>query len=355
MIHKETKKQLQDLRLGNPPAESASIFGADISSEEAQLVLLGVPFEATTSYGGGTAEAPSQIVRASHQLDLFDPDYGNTYLSGIHYEELSDLKPVNKEGKSSAQSVIQQLENQQQPDQELIRKVNQSSYQVNDKVYQAAKSHLANGKFIGLVGGDHSCPFGLIKALGEVHEEFGILHIDAHHDLREAYEGFEHSHASIMYNVLAEVKQVTKLHSVGIRDYSEEEYKLAKVDDRIHTLYDHDFQRAKMGGRTVLNSFHELLEDLPQKIYVSFDIDGLDPSLSPSTGTPVPGGLNFSEACFLLNMLRERNKEVIGFDLCEVVPGVESEWDMNVGARVLYKLCGLLSTTQNLKSLLEGE
>ena len=207
---------------------------------------------------------------------------------------------------------------------------------------EARKLHTAN-KIPGVVGGEHSVPLGAIRAAADAHGDFGILHIDAHLDMREAYEGFKYSHASIMFNVLSTLPKVTKIVSVGIRDFGEKEVDFAKSQaDRVSIFYDADMQERMLEGEKWSAIVAEIVAKLPTKVYISFDIDGLDPSLCPHTGTPVPGGLSFAQASLLLEAVKKSGKKVIGFDLVEVAPEPHHgiEWDANVGARILYKLCG---------------
>jgi len=198
---------------------------------------------------------------------------------------------------------------------------------------------LDENKIPGLLGGDHSTPYGLIKAISERYPNFGILQIDAHMDLRKAYEGFVWSHASIFYNVM-QTLPIRKLVQVGIRDYCQEETDYAmSLQDRITINTDRDMRRSLFQGISYHEICKNIIAHLPDEVYVSFDIDGLDPSLCPSTGTPVPGGLSIQEAFYLLELVKESGRKIIGFDLCEV--GGNNAWDANVGARVLYKLANL--------------
>jgi agmatinase len=169
----------------------------------------------------------------------------------------------------------------------------------------------------------------------------GVLHVDAHADLRVAYEGFTRSHASIMHNVLADLPEVAKLVQVGLRDLSEEEHERTRTDRRVAAFFDADLAREKLEGMSFARLVDPIVEALPRQVYVSFDVDGLDPALCPSTGTPVPGGLSFHEASYLLRRVVESGRTIVGFDLDEVAPGAEGdEWPANVGARLLYKLVG---------------
>ena len=201
---------------------------------------------------------------------------------------------------------------------------------------------------MGLVGGDHSTPYGLIRALGKYHDSFGILHIDAHCDLREKYEGFIFSHASIMHNVLHDVRQVEHIVQVGVRDFSQAEKQLAESSGRVTQFDDQRLLEAEFAGRTWDDVCREIIATLPEKVYISFDIDGLDLPYCPHTGTPVPGGLSFNKAVRLLQLLG-RERRIIGFDMVEVCPSETDHIDASVGARILWKLCGqtLLSNQNN--------
>ena len=201
---------------------------------------------------------------------------------------------------------------------------------------------LDEGKLVGLLGGDHSTPFGYWKAIAEKHGDFGILQIDAHCDLREAYENFKYSHASVMYNALTEIPQIVKLVQVGVRDYSvsEAEY-IANSNNRVVTYFDKQIKERLYEGETWKVIVDEIVNHLPDKIFISFDIDGLDPKLCPHTGTPVQGGFETEQIFYLFKKVLQSGRRIIGFDLNEV--GISAdEWDENVGARVLFKLCNLM-------------
>jgi agmatinase len=213
---------------------------------------------------------------------------------------------------------------------------------LNAWVHEQTSRLLDAGKLPGVVGGDHSAPLGAIRAVAERHPGCGILHFDAHADLRRAYEGLRWSHASIMYNVLSELPGVARLVQVGVRDYSDEEDAFIRDNrDRVTTFFDPDLRRSLFDGESWSRIALRIVASLPREVYVSFDIDGLDPALCPHTGTPVLGGLSFPEATALLRHVVESGRRIVGFDLSEVAPDpAGGEWDGNVGARVLYKLIG---------------
>ncbi len=321
------------------PAIGDGIYGLPHRAEAAPVVLIPVPWEPTTSYGRGTAGGPAAILEASRQVDLFDVETGRPYEAGIAMLPFdSEIQAWNERACELAQPVIDAGGADGDPDLEhALTEVNALSEKLSARVETIAEDWLGKGKLVAVVGGDHASPLGLIRAVARKHPGVGILHVDAHADLRDAYEGFVESHASIMFNVLGTVPDVSKIVQVGVRDLSEEEHALATHGPRVRTFFDADLARKKHRGEPFALTAKEIIESLPSEVYVSFDIDGLDPSLCPATGTPVPGGLDFREACALLSALVESGRRIVGFDLCEVA---SAPWDANVGARILYKLIG---------------
>lgn len=331
--------------------KSNNVFGLPFKESEAQLTLLPVPWEVTISYRDGTSRGPENIYEASMQVDLYDPDVPDGWKKGFYMMPID--KNIRKKSdylRQCAELIISHLIDggvvaQNEQLSEKLAEVNKGGDMLTNWVHEMTATQLKQGKKVGLVGGDHSTPLGFIKALGEQHADFGILQVDAHADLREAYEGFTYSHASIMYNVLNMVPQVKKLVQVGIRDYCDEELILIQQQpDRIRTYFDKDIKERQFEGDTWKKICQEIIEELPQKVYISFDIDGLDPKLCPNTGTPVPGGFELEQVFYLFKVLKQSGRELIGFDLNEVSCGQHSSdgIDSIVGARVLYKLCNYM-------------
>ncbi|NEO16205.1 MULTISPECIES: agmatinase family protein [unclassified Moorena] len=321
-------------------------FGFPYSVEEAAIVILPVPWDVTTSYREATVNGPQAILDASLQLDWYDFDLPQAWQTKCGTIPInSDIQDKNRAMRAIAKEIIGDMETGGNVDDDAIAKqlvtVNQASATLNHWVYTQALELLEQGKLVGVVGGDHSVPLGLMQALAQKHETYGILQIDAHADLRLAYEGFTYSHASIMHNALS-IPQISRLVQVGIRDVCEAEMAMVNSDSRIVMFDDWKLKANAYEGITWAAQCDKIISNLPDKVYISFDIDGLNPSYCPHTGTPVPGGLEFNEAIYLLRLLVKTGKTIIGFDLCEVAPGnVGDEWDGNVGARVLYKLACL--------------
>jgi len=343
----ENKKILEEKIKNFNPNENGlfdhGIFGLPFNIEESELVLVPVPWEATVSYGSGASKGPKAILDASQQIDLYDSIYQNGWKRGIAMLDIpTDMYYENmKVCKKTTDYLNGYLNNDK--DEKLLEEINLDCLNLNKRIEDLTDNLLKDDKIVGIVGGDHSSPFGYFKSLAKKYKDYGILHIDAHSDLRCAYEGFNDSHASIFYNVLS-IPNISKLVQVGIRDISEEEINTIKSEKGRVVLYtDYEIKNDIYKGKTWSKKCDEIIKNLPKNVYISFDIDGLEPSLCPNTGTPVPGGFKIEEITFLLEKIIISGRKIIGFDLCEIGKG---EWDGNVGARVLYKLCMLTLKSQ---------
>ncbi|MEQ1664316.1 MAG: agmatinase family protein [Bdellovibrionales bacterium] len=410
----------------------AGIFGLASTREESKIILTPVPWEVTTSYGGGTSLGPQAILNASPQIDLFDHEFGEPYTVGYflddedpffmntnnklkilsqkvistwdefsaaseneqslraraqnttqskdllrtsedlslatsstktppsaHHSKFAELpQSAANKSKSSAKSKLQKIADQ----------VNTGCNEMVEKVYARTKAILSENKIPGLIGGDHSTPLGAIKAVCEKYNgNVGILHIDAHADLRLSYQGFHHSHASIMRNVCLLKTRPKKLVQVGIRDFCKEEYDFIKCNPSlISTHFDLQLKTDLHKGDSWHSICDKIINELPEQVYISFDIDGLSPEFCPNTGTPVPGGLSFDQVLYLIASIHRLHKKIVGFDLNEVAPKAitqtkptskksklideSDEWDGNVGSRLLFKMCGWAAVTNKLYS-----
>jgi agmatinase len=325
-----------------------NVFGLPFKENDASLVILPVPWEVTVSFKGGTARAPENLLRASLQVDLYDSQYQNSWKRGIFMKEV-DKKLLLKNDYLRKENelylnFINSGENVETNKfmRKALREVNEGCSMMNQWVYEQCKEQLDKGKQVGLLGGDHSTAYGLIKALTEKEGSFAILQIDAHCDLRKSFEGFEYSHGSIMYNVLNDFEGISRLVQIGIRDYCESEWNyICNSDYRVITYFEKEIRERQFEGENWQTISDEIIAQLPDKVYLSYDIDGLDPKLCPHTGTPVPGGFEMEQLSYLFKRIVNSGRKIIGFDLCET--GASSDgWDENVGARVLFKLCNLM-------------
>lgn len=339
--------------VGNP---HNNIFGLPFGEDDAAVVILPVPWEVTVSYKAGTARAPDRMCIASLQVDLIDPDIPDGWKKGFYMRAI-DKKVLMKNDylRKEAELFINYISQGEIVGDnkfmtKTLKEVNAGSIFLNNWVYEQTSELLQKDKLVGLLGGDHSTPLGYLKAISEKHGDFGIIQIDAHCDLREAYEDFVYSHASIMYNALAEIPQLIKLVQVGVRDYSQSESEyVINSNNRVVTYFDKDIKERMFEGDNWKKITDEIVSHLPDKVYISFDIDGLDPKLCPNTGTPVQGGFETEQIFYLFKKILQSGRKLIGFDLNEV--GISNnEWDENVGARVLFKLCNLMVAENNLSN-----
>ncbi|MCY7409190.1 MAG: agmatinase family protein [Chitinophagales bacterium] len=329
----------------NGIATGNNLFGLPFNEKEADIIVLPVPWEVTVSYSAGTARAPKAILEASKQVDLYDADVADAWKRGIIMQKIDrDITKQSKELRKKAEKYLEKFENGESESESAKKiriKINAAGKSLKNFVKQKMLAVMKEKKLPALLGGDHSTPLGFMEALAKNYSGFGILQVDAHCDLRNAYEGFEFSHASIMFNAL-KIAEVKKLVQVGIRDFCEEEVNVINSSNgRVKTFFDADMKRKMMEGETWKTICANIINELPNEVYISLDIDGLDPKLCPLTGTPVPGGLEFEQAVYLLKSVVDSGRKIIGFDLNEVTPG-DDEWDANVGARLLYKMCNLM-------------
>lgn len=327
-----------------------NIFGLPTNEDNAKLILMPVPWEVTVSYRNGTARGPEKILEASYQIDLFDLDAPDYWREGYFMPELNKyVVKKNDYLRHCAELIISNLsdggttcDNNQL--QKKLNEINQGCVELNELIFKEATTYFERGKLVALIGGDHSTPLGFMKAVARQFGEFGILQIDAHADLREAYEGFVYSHASIMYNVLKEIPEMTKLVQVGVRDFCDEEYALIQQEtSRVKTFFDNHIKQRQYEGETWKAICDDIIKELPAQVYISFDIDGLDPKLCKNTGTPVQGGFEAEQIQYLFKKIVESGRRIVAFDLNEVSCGEDSldAIDASVGARILYRMCNL--------------
>lgn len=342
-------EQKRDFNPSGTGLKNGNFIGLPFSFETANVILLPVPWDVTVSFHDGTALAPAAILDASAQLDLMDPDIQDAWKLGIY------MVPVNRAIldernylRQKATAYIEQLErgdNVNYEETEVADEINDRCAYLNSMVCRESKKIIEAGKICGIIGGDHSVPLGSVIALAEFYQNFGILQIDAHMDLRKSYQGFTWSHASAFFNILQE-QAVTTLVQVGIRDYCEEEAAVVKEEKgRITVFYDQDIKESSFSGISWKEQCGTFVSRLPDNVYISIDMDGLDPKLCPHTGTPVPGGIDYPELVYLLKKVTEAGKKIIGFDVCE---SGNNEWDANVAARLIYKLSNLAGRSHRL-------
>ena len=327
--------------------KNGNFIGLPFDENEAEVVLLSVPWDVTVCFGESTSSGPENILKCSSQLDLYDYDIPDAWKMGLYMRPPSEYwVERNRALRPLAKKYIAFLEEGGDPSanedmRKIAEEVNRNCEKLKSWVYLESRQLMDAGKLVGIVGGEHSVPLGYFHALAERHGPFGVLQIDAHPDLRDAYEGFIYSHASAFFNALR-IPEISKLVQVGIRESCHDDWNLVRESKgRVQIFTDHAIRGMQYKGAAFLEICKSIVSNLPEKVYISFDIDGLDPGLCPNTGTPVPGGLQFTEANYLVHQVVESGRTIIGFDLCETA-GIGNDWDGNVGARVLYNLANAM-------------
>jgi len=266
--------------------------------DRASVLIWPVPLEKTVSYGRGTKDGPKAIIDASRYLELYDEEIGGeTALIGIHTLPAIDVN-------SSLESMIEALRSE-------------------------ARSLLRTGKFLCSLGGEHSISAPIVHAFSETFPNLSVLQIDAHADLRESYEGSPYSHASAMRRIV----EVCPAVQVGIRSISSEEVRaLPGLRTRI-------FYAKDIVGRS--DWIDTAIDSLSENVYLTFDVDGLDPSLIPATGTPEPGGLGWYEVLVLLKRLGGKRR-VVGMDFVELCGCSDNQAPSFLTAKLIYKTLGYI-------------
>jgi agmatinase len=269
------------------------------SFNSSAIVVLPVPYEHTVSYGGGTARGPRAILNASRYVEHYDEELGS---------ELCESVGV---------STVPSLTFGRIADGRAIR-----------KIYDAVKELIAQKKFVVVLGGEHTVSQAPIRAHYEKYPDLSVLHFDAHADLRDSYEGNRFSHASVMARV-CEFLDPARLVQIGIRALSSEEAEFIRRRG-VTTLYAHQIR-----GNAEWTS--QVLPKLSRHVYVTFDVDAFDPSIMPSTGTPEPNGLFWSETMTLFRLVGEQ-RTIVGSDVVEFAPRGGFHHPDYTAAKLTYKL-----------------
>ncbi len=319
-------------------AAPGTAFDLGMSPGEARVLVIPVPWEATVSGGTGTVDGPRAALAASEEMDLHDPAAGEAWRCGI----AALPEPGGLRERSGAALAL--AARAREGDRTAARRVDALAAGVVDWVADAVDRTLASGRVPLVLGGEHGLSPGAHRAAAAHAPGLGILHVDAHADLRDSYEGMRFSHASALARTL-ELPGVARLVQVGLRDVAPAEVRAARAaGDRVAWFDDDTIGRRTLAGEPFLEIAREVVGALPGTVWVSLDVDGLDPALCPGTGTPVPGGLSFREISCLLGEISRSGRRLLGADVVEVGPGPA---DGRVAARLLYRLAGWATAARN--------
>ncbi len=269
--------------------------------EKSKIAVLSAPYEHTVSYGGGTKKGPDGIINASQYVEFFDEEFNRELCFD---KGITTIKPIDFKGKTDKDAL------------DLIEK----------KVDKLLKAN----KFVVTLGGEHTISSAPIKAHFNKYPEMSILHFDAHSDLRDTYEGSKYSHASVMARV-CDFFPPERITQVGIRAQCKEEYEYIK-EKNIKTFYAHHIKAMKDKWQK------NVVENLGDQIYITFDVDYFDPSIMSSTGTPEPNGFLYNETLEVFREIVKAGKEIIGFDLVELAPVKNLPHPDMTAASLIYKM-----------------
>lgn len=278
-------------------------LGADLPEtpyEDSEVVVLPLPFERTTSYGHGTDKGPEGLLIASGYVELYDEELGLEPLR----QGIATVAPFEPASEDLGAAM--------------------------DEMEAEARRHMAAGKFLVTLGGEHALTLAPVRAAREVFGELGVVQFDAHGDLRETYGGTPYSHAAVMRRV---VELGVPTLAVGLRAVSTPEAEFARRHD-LPIIWGHQLHEDEVRGST--ERFEALLDRLPEQIYLTFDIDFFDPALVPSTGTPEPGGGTWYPTLKLLRLLFAK-KKVVAMDVVELAPTPGSPSSDFVAAKLVFK------------------
>ncbi len=270
------------------------------SYKNSEIVILQAPLEKTVSYGKGTKNGPKEILKASHYVEFFDEELNRE----LCFEKGICTLPEIELQKLSVKKAI-------------------------DKIYKEVKKQIEAQKFVVTLGGEHSLSSAPIKAHFEKYPNLSILQFDAHSDLRDSYEGSKFSHASVMARVAEFTKNIVQ---VGIRAQCKEEFEFI-IQNKIKTFFTREIRQSKYGE----NWNQKVIESLNENVYITFDVDGFDPSVISATGTPEPGGLFWDETMNLLKQIGEQ-RNIVGFDVVELAPNKNNVSSNFNTAKLVYKL-----------------
>jgi agmatinase len=291
------------------PTNFGLLEGPYCDYERSRVVVLPVPFERTTTYGRGTSNGPAAIIRASQSMELYDEE-----LESEPFDQgIATLQPFLPEAFDMAAAL--------------------------GEIEAEAQRHLALGKFLVTLGGEHSLSLGPVRAARAVHGGIGVVQFDAHADLRQDYDGTPYSHASVMRRI---AEDGVPTLAIGIRSLSTPEAELVRRR-QMPVLWGHQLDHAA-------GELPQMLAALPQKIYLTFDIDFFDPALVPATGTPEPGGGSWYPTLAMLRGLFT-SKSVVGMDVVELAPLGNQPASDFVAAKLVYKCLGYLQESESGSAL----
>ena len=311
------------------------MFGMNASS----IFIYSVPWDVTVTYRSGSHQSPGFIQESMAQLDDQHP-FSTESIQLTFLPVNSSIVGLQHEYKKVSSLIIDALNHQKNltsRHQQQLAEINRASCELNQLVLNDIHHHRSSP--VILCGGEHGVGVGYVASLSRQFDSFSILHIDAHMDCRVQYFGYDYSHASVMTHY-ANHSAVSGITQVGIRDYASVETQFqAESDTEFHVFTDYWLHQQLFHGKCWHDVCQQILGTLSDRVFISLDVDGLMAYLCPATGTPVPGGLSYNQLVYLLEQV-SKTKRLVGAELVEVNSSSASDWNADVGARLLFLLAG---------------
>ncbi len=321
-------------------ADGGYYFCDNTSTDRADVVVISTPWSVTSDFGRGATYAPDAIIEASVKSGRYNALSGLSIEGRVATAEIDyDVQELSEQLGREAERVAHYTAAGASIEQvaRKIEHINEGFSAMHQSTYKQAKLYAGKGKCVGVVGGDHSVAYGAVKAVAECYGGIGVLFIDAHADFREERQ-YRFSHRSIARNIVEDIALVERLVAVGVRDISHDEAVAMQSSPKCEVFLSEQLAAERFEGRNWGDLCREIVERLPEKVYVSLDIDALKIEFCHNTNAPVPGGMTFDEVVYLINTVVESGRKVVGFDISEIVPSLEYTMDATVGARLLGKM-----------------
>ncbi len=333
---------LRNIFIGDVVGDGGCYFGDKTSLSDADVVVVSAPWSVTSDFGRGATYTPDAIIEASLGKELYDVSTGMSVEGRIATAEIDyNIQEISEQLGRDAERIVRSCEGE---DGEIgdyisrkIASVNEGFAEMHKSIYKQVKQFSAEGKRVAIVGGDHSVAFGAVKALAEDNEALGVLFVDAHSDFGRENELFKFSHRTIARDIV-EAAPVAKLVQVGVRDVERAEVEAIRATDNVEVFFAENLAARRFEGCSWGDICREIVAELPENVYISFDVDALKIEFCNNTNAPTPGGMSFDEALYLINMVVASGRNIVGCDISEVVTSLEDKMDAIVGARLLAKL-----------------
>lgn len=319
-------------------------FGDKSQPADADIVIVSAPWSVTSDFGRGATYTPDAVIDASIEGNLYDATTGVSVegriaTAEIDYNIQESSEHLGREAERMAHHAVAANAVIGEYAARKIAHINEGFAEMHASIYKQALHWASQGKCVAVVGGDHSVAFGAVKAIAECHNGVGVLFIDAHADFAGKGELYNYSHRSIARNIVEEIPAVERLVEVGVRDIDKAEAEMLAAAGKVDLFLAERLGARRFEGESWGSLCREMVERLPHKVYVSFDVDALKIEFCNNTNAPVPGGMTFDEAIYLINAIVESGREIVGFDISEVVSKLDNKMDAIVAARMLAKLC----------------